>query len=614
MEGWIMGDIRTSQFGGTPFGNTANRPAGPIIGQPYFNGEEKRLELYTSAGWQNIVSETPGVVSVSGNYLESVGSATFEITGTNFTTGAIASVVGTNGVEILATSTTVNSIVSASAAFTGLVSANEPYDLKITNTSNLFGLLPDAVYVNNILNWQTAAGSLGTFGEQVAISVSAVAIDDSTLSYTLASGSTLPSGITLNSSTGVISGTLPSIATNTTYTFTINASDGSNPAVPRAFSLASVAAPEWNTTAGSLGSVALNSTTSLTVSATSPGNSALVYTLASGSSLPSGLSLNAAGQITGTAPTVTTDTTYTFTINVSDAINPVVSRTFSITVNGPVISGGLLASDATYYYRVFKTNDNFVTNFSTNVDVLAVAGGGGGAQSGGGAGGVIVSDAKSILAGSYPIVVGTGGASGVSGVNTTCFGHTANGGGRGGIQNDTAGGAGGSGGGSGRDFGTPGIANQGSGAGFTGYGFNGGNSSQSGHGGAGGGGGAGAAGSNGIGNGNQGAEVGGAGGAGHNGKATTLSAIASIMPADWQTATASGRIAGGGGTAGNNGSPLAGGSGAGGAGGGGRGFNPAVNGFFGDPGINHTGGGGGSSRQGGDGLVVIRYLRSAVGG
>ena len=609
-----MPDIRTSQFGGTPFGNNAGRPEGPIIGQPYFNGEEKRLELYTSAGWQNIVSETPGVVSVSGNYLESVGSATFEVTGTNFTTGAIASVIGTNGVEINATSTTVNSIVSVSASFTGLVRANEPYDLKITNTSNLFGLLPDAVYVNNILSWQTAAGSLGTFGEQVAISVSAIAIDDSTLSYSLASGSTLPSGITLNSSTGVISGTLPNIATNTTYTFTINASDGSNPAVPRTFSIASVAAPEWNTLAGSLGSVNLGGSASFTVSATSPGGSTLAYALASGSSLPSGLSLSSGGQITGTAPTVTTNTTYTFTINVSDPINPVVPRTFSIIVNGPTISGGLLASDATYYYRVFKTNDNFITNFSTSVDVLAIAGGGGGGvQAGGGAGGLIVSDAKSITAGTYPIVVGTGGLATAAGLNTTAFGHTANGGGRGGMSNDTQGGSGGSGGGSGRDYGTAGSATQGSGVGFIGYGFNGGNSSSSGHGGAGGGGGAGAAGATGTGNGSQSAEGGGAGGAGHNGKSSWLSAIASVMPSDWQTATSSGRIAGGGGTASNVGTSF-GTSGAGGAGGGGRGFNPSVGGFYGDPAINFTGSGGGSNRAGGDGLVVIRYLRSAVGG
>ena len=226
---------------GIPYGNTSGRPAA-VTGQPYFNGEEKRLELYTSSGWQNIVSETPGVVSVSGNYLESTGSATFDVTGTNFTTGAIASVVGSNGIEINASSTTVNSIVSITAVFSGLSNANEPYDLKITNTSNLFGLLPDAIYINESPIWQTPSGSLGTFIEEVSVNLSAVALDsDSTITYSLASGSALPSGISLNSATGVISGTLPSISSNTTYTFTINASDGANSIVPRTFNIVSEA-------------------------------------------------------------------------------------------------------------------------------------------------------------------------------------------------------------------------------------------------------------------------------------------------------------------------------------------------------------------------------------
>ena len=77
--------IKKSSGSGIPFGNNAGRPANAGIGQLYSNGQEKRLELYTSTGWQNIVSETPGVVSVSGNYLESAGSGTLEITGTNFT-------------------------------------------------------------------------------------------------------------------------------------------------------------------------------------------------------------------------------------------------------------------------------------------------------------------------------------------------------------------------------------------------------------------------------------------------------------------------------------------------------------------------------------------------
>jgi hypothetical protein len=103
-------------------------------------------------------------------------------------------------------------------------------------------MLPDALYINASPVWQTASGSLGTFGEQVSITLSALSAtdSDSTISYALASGSALPSGVTLNSSTGVISGTLPDIATDTTYSFIINASDGLN-IIPRTFSITSIA-------------------------------------------------------------------------------------------------------------------------------------------------------------------------------------------------------------------------------------------------------------------------------------------------------------------------------------------------------------------------------------
>lgn len=226
--------------GGIPFGDNSLRPASPGIGKLYSNGEAQRLELYTSTGWQNIVSETPGVVSILGQYLESNTSNQIEITGTNFVTGAIASAIGTNGVEVQAGSTTVNSIVSVSAVFSGLSSAYEPYDIKVTNTSNLFGILPDALYINQSPIWQTPSGSLGTFDEEVSISLSATALDaDSTVTYQLADGSSLPSGVSLNQTTGQITGTLPKVNTDTTYSFTVNATDGAN-IIPRTFSITSI--------------------------------------------------------------------------------------------------------------------------------------------------------------------------------------------------------------------------------------------------------------------------------------------------------------------------------------------------------------------------------------
>jgi hypothetical protein len=220
-------------------GNTSARPASPYLGQSYFNGETARLELYTATGWQNIVQEVPGVASISGNYSQQTDSGTIIIQGTNFVSGAVASAIGTNGVEIVASSTTYNSLVQLTSVFTGLSNDNEPYDIKVTNPSNLFGLIPDALYVNASPVWTTASGSLGTFNEQVSVSISATATDsDSTITYSLANGSSLPSGVTLNSSTGLISGTLPDISTDTTYSFTINASDAVN-TIPRTFSISS---------------------------------------------------------------------------------------------------------------------------------------------------------------------------------------------------------------------------------------------------------------------------------------------------------------------------------------------------------------------------------------
>jgi hypothetical protein len=566
---------------GIPFGNTAGRPTSPVVGQPYFNGEQQRLELYATSGWQNIVSETPGVVSISGNYLESAGSGSISITGTNFTTGAVASVIGTNGVEVNASSTTVNSIVSVTAVFSGLSNALEPYDVKVTNTSNLFGLLPDSLYINANPVWQTSAGSLGTFAEQVSMSVSATAIDDSTITYALAAGSTLPSGVTLNSSTGLISGTLPDVSTNTTYTFTINASDGSNPVVPRTFSFVSNAAPVWSTASGSLGAFNEGTVINLSVAATDTSDS-VSYSLASGSSLPSGITLNSStGVISGTLPAITSNTTYTFTINSSDALSSV-SRQFSITSNN------LVATD----YLVIAGGGGGGGNTQNGNQIMGGGGAGGYRSSWSTTGGGGLPESRLLLSTGtlYTISVGSGGSGGTSdlrgsqGANSSISGSgitavisTGGGGGASQSQSATSGGSGGGG----STFDQTGASRTASPI----QGFAGGNSASYDGGRGGGGGGAGQAGVTG----NGGPGTGGAG-------------LASDI-----TGTSVTRAGGGGGGRCNNSTfPI---PGAGGAGGGGAGT--SSNGTPGTSGATNTGSGGGAGYAsnggaGGSGIVILR--------
>ena len=512
--------IRKSSNSGIPFGNTAARPASPSLGQPYFNGEVGRLELYSSNGWQNIVQETPGISSASGTYNQSTGSGTFTISGTNFVDGGIAYAVGTNGTEYQATTTTYNSIVQITALFTGLSPDYEPYDLKVINPSNLFGLLPDAFYINDSPVWSTSSGSLGTW-DGSSIQLSATDDESNTITYSVTSGS-LPTGLSL-SSAGLISGT--STASPATYTFTVSASDGSNTAV---------------------------------------------------------------------------------------------TRSFSIIVPFPVVSGGTLSSDSTYYYRTFTSSSSLsVSAKSLTADILTIAGGGGGGSTyfgGGGAGGVSYSSSQTLSISSHTVTVGAGGSINSNGVNSQFASLTAA------VGGGTAGASGGSGGGNGRDGG--GTA----GTGTVGQGNNGGQTSAGSYRGGGGGGGAGAAGSGG-GGGSQSGEFGGAGGSGTNTYSSWLSAISPEMTGvgGWSTATSSGYIAGGGG--GGTEAGARSGRAAGGAGGGGYGNNGNVSGEQATVGVENTGGGGGGcggggggfapidvSKAGGKGIVIVRYTKASVGG
>jgi len=52
--------IRKSSISGTPFGATASRPSNPVVGQPFYNGTNAVLEIYTSNGWITVSGLLPG--------------------------------------------------------------------------------------------------------------------------------------------------------------------------------------------------------------------------------------------------------------------------------------------------------------------------------------------------------------------------------------------------------------------------------------------------------------------------------------------------------------------------------------------------------------------------
>ncbi len=360
-----MADISLNNLDGIPFGDNSGRPANPVVGQPYFNGEAGRLELYANQGWQNIVQEAPSIVTVTGVYKESFASNTINLNGTGFAAGALVSVIGTNDVEIFGTNVNVSSAASISFTLTGLSSAYEPYDIKVTNPSNLSGIYLDILYVDQTPIWSNpASGSLGTYTELDSVNIPLTVTDPESvaLSYSISSGA-LPGGLSINSSTGVISGTINNITSNTTFNFTVRASDGQNVA-DRSFSiLVNDRPPAWSTSSGSIGTYTKNSAFSTTVAGTDD-SGIVTYSLVSGS-LPTGLSINSStGVISGT-PSVSSPLTYSFTLRVTDDGGNTADRLFTLTNTGPTWSTAatlpVFTRNSAYSTTVVATDDGTLT-------------------------------------------------------------------------------------------------------------------------------------------------------------------------------------------------------------------------------------------------------------
>lgn len=382
---------------------------------------------------------------------------------------------------------------------------------------------------------------------------------------------TLATSVIVVSST-VLHVQVPAKAAGTYDVYTVN-TDGSTAIGLRGITYSGT--PMWVT-----GSTLPSSPSGEAISIQLQATGAMSYSLEAGSTLPTGLSLNSSGLLSGTV-TVESNTSYNFTILATDTELQDSPRTFTIEIV------------------------NYIA--PTTFEYFTVAGGGGGGTYGGGGGGaggyktgqLSITGTNQVFtitvggggSGTYattpsalPNTVGTNGSnSEISNPSITTV--TTVGGGLGGYytlsNGQTNGASGGSGGGA---PGTGGGQGKVGGTGTAGQGYAGGNSwAQDGAGGAGGGGGAGAVGVNGA------ANVGGAGGVGIQSSISGTNTY----------------YAGGGGGAATT--PGAGGNGGGGAG---------SSGGPGTAGTTNTGGGGGGSGggtspstggTGGSGVVFIRY-------
>lgn len=296
-------------------GSTSERVA--ETGRLRFNASLGLMEYYNGVTWIAI-DAPPTITSISPTVLQEGNTTnTITITGSNFSTGATVNLVSEGGSVIDSTSSTRTSSTEVVAVFTtaDLGTIDEPYDVKITNSSGLANSLLDSLSVNETPIFSTAAGSLGT----------------------------VPDG------------------GRTTKTFTITATD-----------------PEGG---------AISFLTSVTAGA-----------------LPAGTSITDNGNGTCTLSgftAVSSDTTSTFTIRALDSASNFTERSFSITVQEPVVTSITSTGPASYS----------VPTGVTQVKVLVVGGGGssGAIGGGGGAGGLVYHESFPVTpGGSIAYNVGTG--------------------------------------------------------------------------------------------------------------------------------------------------------------------------------------------------------------
>ncbi|MCW2865487.1 MAG: hypothetical protein JWP48_7195 [Actinoallomurus sp.] len=174
-----------------------------------------------------------------------------------------------------------------------------------------------------------------TFGPPPAGQVGIAYSDQLTLSGGTApyvwsiSAGTLPPGLTLNASTGLLSGTP---TTGGSYPFTVKVVDASNQSDTRAATVVIAGSPTLDFPPPPAGQVGVAYSDQLTVSG---GTAPYVWSVSAGT-LPPGMTLNAAtGLLSGTP---TTTGSYPFTVKVVDANNQSDTRPVTLVVGvGPVV-------------------------------------------------------------------------------------------------------------------------------------------------------------------------------------------------------------------------------------------------------------------------------------
>ena len=229
-------------------GDTITVPSGATLNLAnatvtYPDGSVQNVDLANSSitingsavalGGSVTVGETkPTITGISPSTIENTQTAV-TITGTNFVSVPTVEAISSTGAITSADTVSFSSATSIVANFT--LAVDGTYFIRVENNDgNAVRSGSALLTVSDAPAWTTSAGSLGENAAGTSISYTVAATGATSFSKT---SGTFPGGVSLNSGTGVISGTESGATTETTYSFTIRATDAEGQTADRAFSI-----------------------------------------------------------------------------------------------------------------------------------------------------------------------------------------------------------------------------------------------------------------------------------------------------------------------------------------------------------------------------------------
>lgn len=210
-------------------GTTAQR--GSTQGQFRYNSTTGKFEGYDGTEFEalespvGLTSITPISITPAEN---AAGGNSFTLTGAGFKSGATVKFIGTDDTEFNASSVTFNNSTSLTAVMPTVTEALEPFDVKVTNPSSNSAQIDNQIQINTSPVWVTAAGTIATIDDDATgthATVNATDADGETVTYAESTSVLSSAGLSLNTSSGAISGDPTNVDANTTYTFGIDATD-----------------------------------------------------------------------------------------------------------------------------------------------------------------------------------------------------------------------------------------------------------------------------------------------------------------------------------------------------------------------------------------------------